>query len=545
MSGELHYLTITEASRRIRAGELSPVELCEAYLSRIDEVGPALRAFITVLPEQALAMAREAERDISKHGPRGPLHGVPYALKDIYDTAGVLTTGHSAITQHRVPEHDSRCAARLSRAGGVLIGKLATHEFATGGPSYDIPWPPACNPWRLDRFPGGSSSGAGAAVAAGLVPGALGSDTGGSIRLPAAYCGLVGLKPTYGRVSKRGVMPLSWTLDNCGPLTWTVQDAAIMLQAIAGYDSLDPGSAAVDVPDFSAEIGADLRGTRIGVVRHFYERDVEATPETVTAMDAAYDVFTQLGAELVNIELPPLETYQACYRTIVMSEAYALHEQTLRTRASEYGASFRYRILSGALIDASDYVSALRMQRSLMQTTLDALSGVDVLVTATIAGPAPVQHLMTSQGGFRSPPLSNPFNIAQCPAVSICNGFSADGLPLALQIVARPFEEAHMLRFAAAYEAATQWREHRPQLLAAGGEETVPESQFVAGQRDGVYAALAQRIGLNLDQTQLDELVAVMPTTDALVQSVRAQGLPYGKEPGPTFHLAQPQEVGR
>ena len=543
MSTELHYLSIAEAHRAIAGGTLSPVELCEAYLARIESLNGELRAFLSVQPERALDAARTAERAIARTGIGGPLHGIPYGLKDIYDTAGIATTGHCEITKDRVPSEDSACAERLAAAGGILLGKLATHEFATGGPSYDTPWPPARNPWRLDRFPGGSSSGAGAAVAAGLAPAALGSDTGGSIRLPAAYCGLVGLKPTYGRVSKRGVLPLSWALDNCGPLTWTVEDAAIMLQAIAGFDAADPGSANVPVPDFSGELDRGVRGLKIGVVRHLYERDVEASGETVAAMEAAYQRFASLGATLVEVSLPALDTYQACYRTIVMSEAYAIHEENLRARAHDYGAQFRYRILSGALVDGSDYVSALRMQRTLMAQTLTALDSVDVLLTATTTGPAPVQHRMTAEGGFRSPPLTNPFNIAQCPAMSVCNGFSAEDLPLAMQIVGRPFEESHILRVARAYEAATEWRQRRPSMHPGDEAEKPPVDAVAGSDHQAMYAALARRVGLLLDERSLRELSAVMPFTEDMLTAVR-DPRPYGEELGPTFSLVNPSAVG-
>jgi aspartyl-tRNA(Asn)/glutamyl-tRNA(Gln) amidotransferase subunit A len=441
-----------------------------------------------------------------------------------------------------VPFENSTCAERLARAGGVLLGKLATLEFATGGPSYDLPWPPARNPWRLDRFPGGSSSGAGAAVAAGLAAGALGSDTGGSIRLPAAYCGLVGLKPTYGRVSKRGVIPLSWTLDNCGPLTWTVRDAAMVLQVIAGFDPADPSSANVAVPDFSAELQTPIKGLKIGIVRHLYEHDVEATPETIAAMESAFAVFRDLGAELVEVELPPLARYQACYRAIVMPEAFSIHEATLTSRAADYGAHFRFRILSGGLIEASDYVSALRAQRSLREATLRAMDNVDVLLTATTIGPAPVQERMSAQSGFTTPPLTNPFNVAQCPAVSLCNGFSSDGLPLAMQIVARPFAEARLLGVASAYEAATDWREERPALRSGEvvTEPTTPRERITA---TNPFAALAQRVGITLDEESLEQLVAVMPHTDTLIESVRGPRH-YGDEPDPTFSVLPEKETG-
>jgi aspartyl-tRNA(Asn)/glutamyl-tRNA(Gln) amidotransferase subunit A len=432
----------------------------------------------------------------------------------------------------------------LREAGGILIGKLATHEFATGGPSYDIPWPPARNPWRLDRFPGGSSSGAAAAVAAGLVPGAMGSDTGGSIRLPAAYCGLVGLKPTFGRVSKRGVMPLSWTLDNCGPLTWTVEDAAILLQIIAGHDPLDPGSNNSDVPNFSAGLGKSVKGMRIGIARGLYEGSEHTASDVIEAMDQTYAVLRDLGAELVEVELPSLETYQACYRTIVMSEAFALHEQTLRTRASEYGSSFRYRILPGALIDASDYVSALRMQRDLRQQTLNAFASVDVLISATTGTAAPVQHRMSTESGFRIPPLTIPFNIAQCPAISLCNGFSKDGLPLSMQIAGPPFEEARILQVAAAYEHNTQWRASRPQLLRAEEQEVALSENYDRVAHDAPYAILARRRGLALDEQALSELSSAMAATDDLIEHVRLERT-YLDEPGPTFSVVAAAEADR
>jgi aspartyl-tRNA(Asn)/glutamyl-tRNA(Gln) amidotransferase subunit A len=544
MTSELHYLSIGESSRAIAQGTLSPVELCQAALARVEETNSDLRAFLTITGDAALDAAKAAERAIHRGAPTSPLHGVPYALKDVYDTAGLLTTCHSAITADRVPTTDAHCAARLREAGGILIGKLATHEFATGGPSYDIPWPPARNPWRLDRFPGGSSSGAAAAVAAGLVPGAMGSDTGGSIRLPAAYCGLVGLKPTFGRVSKRGVMPLSWTLDNCGPLTWTVEDAAILLQIIAGHDPLDPGSNNSDVPNFSAGLGKSVKGMRIGIARGLYEGSEHTASDVIEAMDQTYAVLRDLGAELVEVELPSLETYQACYRTIVMSEAFALHEQTLRTRASEYGSSFRYRILPGALIDASDYVSALRMQRDLRQQTLNAFASVDVLISATTGTAAPVQHRMSTESGFRIPPLTIPFNIAQCPAISLCNGFSKDGLPLSMQIAGPPFEEARILQVAAAYEHNTQWRASRPQLLRAEEQEVALSENYDRVAHDAPYAILARRRGLALDEQALSELSSAMAATDDLIEHVRLERT-YLDEPGPTFSVVAAAEADR
>ena len=535
MPSDLHFLSLAEAARLIGSGELSPVELCEAYLERIGENNDALRAFLTVTDDAARRAAQRAEREIRTDGLRSPMHGLPYAVKDVYDTAGVRTTGHSALTRDRVPTQDAECVVRLDQAGAVMLGKLATHEFSTGGPSWDVPWPPARNPWRLDRFPGGSSSGAGAAVAAGLAPAALGGDTGGSIRLPAAYCGLVGRMPTYGRVSKRGVLPLSWTLDNCGPLTWTVEDAAIMLQVLAGHDPEDPGSAKRPVPDFCADLARGVKGLRIGWARHFYERDIVATDAVGTAMQDAVSVLRARGAEVVEVELPSLDTFQACYRTIVMAEAFSVYEDLLRRRPEDFGASFRYRILSGALIEASDYVSALRMQRELMDVTLECLRDVDVLLTATTPGPAPVQHQKTIKASFNTPPLTLPINLAQCPALSLCNGFTPDGMPLSMQIVGRPFDEARVIRVAAAYERETPWRGQRPAMFPADEPERAPDPE-PGGSADTVYATLAQRMGLNLPAELASALAAVLPLTDEIVEAVRAPR-PYGDEPGPTFRL--------
>jgi aspartyl-tRNA(Asn)/glutamyl-tRNA(Gln) amidotransferase subunit A len=314
MTDELCFLTVAEAARRIAKRDLSPVELTDAYLARVATHDGVLRSYIRVTPEAALAAARQAEAEIMGGGPRGPLHGIPFALKDIFDSAGLPTTGHSARCVDNIAVEDAETTARLKAAGAVPLGKLATHEFATGGPSWDLPFPPARNPWDLTRFPGGSSSGSGVAVAAGLAPGAMGSDTGGSIRLPAAFCGTAGLKPSYGRVSKRGVLPLSYTLDNAGPLAWTVEDCAILLQAIAGHDPRDPASADLPVPDYRAELRNGINGLRIGLVRHWYETDRRASDPTIAAMDAAVSVLRGLGAEVREVTLHPLAAYQATMR---------------------------------------------------------------------------------------------------------------------------------------------------------------------------------------------------------------------------------------
>lgn len=543
MSTELHDLDIAAASQLIAAKQLSPVELTRAFLERIEALNPKLHAYLTVTAELAMAQAREAEADIVRHGPRSPMHGIPFALKDIYDTAGIVTSGHSRLTRDRVPEANAACTERLLDAGGILLGKLATHEFATGGPAYDLPWPPANNPWMLDRFPGGSSSGAGAAVAAGLAPAAMGSDTGGSVRLPAAFCGLAGLKPTFGRVSKRGVLPLAWSLDNCGPLTWTVEDCAIMLQVIAGYDPLDPSSANWPVPDYRAGIEDGIAGMRIGLVRHFYEHAASAAPAMVAAMQAAVQVLQDLGADVVDVELPSLEQFQACNRIITMSEAFAIHEHHLAQRPRDYGAVTRYRILPGAMISAADYLAALRQQRECTEQTLAVLNRVDVLLTATTYGPAPVQATMRAEANFARPSLTNPFNLTQLPAISICNGFSDEGLPLAMQVAGRRFDEATCLKVARAYEKATPWRQRRPQFIEPPGatERVDPRAARSASREDAQhstdYAAMSRRLGLNLDEAQLRDLVEAMPHVEAMLGRLR-RDRPYTEEPSLIFRYA-------
>src|SRR6266566_5840422 len=281
------YLTIAEAARLIEKRELSPVELVDSRLDRIARLDGRLNSFIRVLADEARAAARAAEAEIAAGKYRGPLHGIPIGLKDIYETAGVATTGHSKVMQDHVPKADAFSVKRLREAGAIVMGKLATHEFALGGPSFDLPWPPARNPWNTDHFTGGSSSGTGAAVAAGLILGGSGSDTGGSIRGPAAFCGLAGLKPSYGRISRIGILPLAFSLDHAGPMTWTAEDCAIMLQAMAGHDPADPASAARPIPDYRAGLAGDVKGLRVGLIRHFYERDNEANAATRQAIDAA------------------------------------------------------------------------------------------------------------------------------------------------------------------------------------------------------------------------------------------------------------------
>src|SRR5438552_1671779 len=305
------FLTIAEAARLIEQRELSPVELVDSRLDRIARLDGRLNSFIRLLADEARAAARAAEAEIAAGKYRGPLHGIPIGLKDIYETAGIATTGHSKVMQDHVPKADAFSVARLKAAGAVVMGKLATHEFALGGPSFDLPWPPARNPWDLSRFTGGSSSGTGASVAAGLVLGGTGSDTGGSIRGPSAYCGLAGIKPTYGLISRAGILPLGFSLDHAGPMAWTAEDCTILLQAMPGHDPADPASADHPIPDYRTALAGDVKGLRIGLFRHFYERDNEANAATHNAIDAAAKTLEGLGCSMRDITLSPLADWAA------------------------------------------------------------------------------------------------------------------------------------------------------------------------------------------------------------------------------------------
>jgi Asp-tRNA(Asn)/Glu-tRNA(Gln) amidotransferase A subunit family amidase len=460
------FLTIAEAARLVQQRELSPVELVDSRLARIEKLDGRLHSFIRVLADQARADARAAESEIAAGRYRGPLHGIPIGLKDIYETAGVTTTGHSKVMQDRVPKADAFSVKKLRDAGAIVMGKLATHEFAFGGPSFDLPWPPARNPWDTARFTGGSSSGTGASVAAGLVLGGTGSDTGGSIRGPAAYCGLAGIKPTYGLISRAGILPLGFSLDHAGPMAWTAEDCAIMLQAMAGHDPADPGSANPPIPDYRAALSGEVKGLRIGLIRHFYERDNEANAATREAIDAAAKTLEGLGCSVRDVTLSPLADWAACGVLIMLSEAYAVHQATLRERFGDYGEMFRDRMALAALITGGDYVQAVRRRRELAAEFATAMADLDLALTAAAPGEAPAIDAVGKFATFERPMLTMPFNVTGTPAMSVCCGYSAAGLPLAFQLAGKPFDEATVLRAAHAYEQATPWRSVRPQLAS-------------------------------------------------------------------------------
>jgi aspartyl-tRNA(Asn)/glutamyl-tRNA(Gln) amidotransferase subunit A len=459
----LHYLSVTAAAQAIARKQLSPVELMKAHLARIEKLDPRLNAFIRLDAEAALEAARVAEREASAGRLRGPLHGVPVGIKDIIDVAGLPTTCHSKILEGNLATADAVCVSKLRQAGAIVVGKLSTHEFAIGGPSFDLPWPPARNPWNPDHHPGGSSSGAGSGVAAGLFPMALGTDTGGSVRNPASCCGIVGLKPTYGLVSRRGVFPLSFTLDHIGPMTRTVEDNALMLETIAGHDPGDPGSAAASQGHYASALDRGARGLRIGFVRHFHEVDMPAEPEVTASLEHVMRTLQMAGADVRDIRLPSLGEFSAVNRVILQSEAFSIHAAWLRSRPGDYGKLARRRLMSGAFFSADAYVMANKRRLEMIAAVNSALAEVDVLLCASSMDPAcridnPAEIDRTYPRQARTP-----FNNTGHPALAMMSGLSSSGLPLSVQFVGRYFDEAMLFRVARAWEQASGMdRKHPP-----------------------------------------------------------------------------------
>jgi aspartyl-tRNA(Asn)/glutamyl-tRNA(Gln) amidotransferase subunit A len=452
--------TLAEAARLIATRRLSPVELTQECLARIQAQNGALSAFLLVTEERALADAKAAEARQMAGEPLGPLDGIPIAHKDIYDTAGIRTTAHSAQLETRVPEEDAVTVAKWREAGVVLLGKLATHEFAFGGPSFDLPWPPARNPWDTERFTAGSSSGTGAAVAAGLILGGSGSDTGGSIRGPAALCGIAGIKPTYGMCSRRGILPLAQTLDHAGPMAWTSEDCALLLEAMAGHDPLDPGSAARSAPRFDLEV--DWRGRRVGLIRHMHERDNPVSPATLKGIEETAAILRGLGAELVDVTLPSLAEFNAAGWVTLSAEAWAIHEAWMRERPLKYGEFLRARLALGGLLSGGDYVQAQRKRRELIARSFAATEGMDLLLTASAPGEAPKIREVPKWASLEKPNFTIAFNLLGWPALSICTGFGEGGLPVAAQLIGKPWQDGLVLAAGHAVEQANGHRARRP-----------------------------------------------------------------------------------
>ena len=461
----LYHLTIREASALLKSGQLSPVELTQSFLDRIEATDDRLHSFIIVLKEQALDDARLAEAEIRRGDYKEPLHGIPFALKDLYDTAGITTTSGSKVDIDRVPTEDATTTARLKAAGGILLGKLAMHEFALGGPDFTTPFPPARNPWNLAHITGGSSSGSGAAVASGQAMAALGSCTGGSIRGPASLCGIVGLKATYGRVSRAGVVTLSWSQDHCGPMTWTVEDTAYMMQALAGYDPKDPTTSTAPVPDYSLSLREDIKGLTIGVPRHFFFAPHESVnPEVVATVEKGLKVLEGLGANLQEVTIPSLEYVRAANSVIMLSEAFAYHEKNLQTRPRDFGEMVRARFRIGGLFSASDYVQSQRIRKVVNRECAEVLQKVDVLVTPTMTQPAAAFEGYDATSNITGRSFTAPFNLTGLPAISVPCGFTASGLPVGMQIAGKPFDEPGVIRAAYAYQQEARWFEQRPSI---------------------------------------------------------------------------------
>jgi aspartyl-tRNA(Asn)/glutamyl-tRNA(Gln) amidotransferase subunit A len=453
--------TIAEAATLIERRELSPTELIEATIARIEKFDPVLHSFVTPTLDRARREAAEATAEITAGRYRGPLHGIPYGLKDVFDTKGVLTAAQSRSLQGNIPTADSHAQERLRAQGAVLMGKNATWEHAHGGPSWDVLFEPARNPWNPDHTPAGSSSGSAAAVAIGMCMMAIGTDTGGSIRGPAAACGIAGIKPSFGRVSRRGAMANSPSQDHVGPLAWCVEDLAIVLQALAGHDPLDLASSPLPVPDYRAGLEGSIKGLRIGVPYGWFTEETTVNDETLAAFEASLSVLRELGAAIETVELPPLVDFEDTKKILALCELFSLHGEGLRNNPELYGANFRGRVIAGGLVPAEDYLRAQRVRTTLAAAVQTVLTRVDLLAlpTAEPAGrltPVPASSLFTKLA------YNAAFSVSGNPALALCNGFAENGLPFSLQLVGRLFDETTILRVGHQYEKATPWRERRP-----------------------------------------------------------------------------------
>lgn len=465
----LNYLPVSELAPLIRDKKISPVELVQACLDRIDELDPQFHAFINVMRESSISEAKKLEKMIASGEYKGPLHGIPIGLKDLYHTKGVPTTAGSPILADFVPEEDATTVTKLTDAGGLIIGKLNMHPFAYGavGLNPDYGTPP--NPWGKERIPGGSSSGSGVALITGMIPAATGSDTGGSIRIPASICGVVGIKPTYGRVSKQGVIPLSWSLDHAGPMARSVEDCAILLQAMAGYDPKDPSSIDIPVPDYSAEMKKSVKGLRAGLpVKEFYGRLQSGVREKV---DQAIKVLEQLGVSVEEVDVPSMDEADAISLGILGPEVAAYHRKWIEERPKDYFPPVLTRIKSGMFVPAVDYIKAHQARSRFTQGYLKAMEGLDLLITPTeqLTAPRIEENVVAIDGVEEATQnlmvwLNRPFNLTGFPAISVPCGFDEDDLPVGLQIVGKPFQEGVVLRTAFNYEQATPWHSKRPSL---------------------------------------------------------------------------------
>ncbi len=463
MTADPAYLGIAEASSLIRERKLSPLDLTDACLARIEALEGDLNAFITVTADEARKSARELGEEIAAGRNRGPLHGIPVGLKDIFDVAGVRTTAASPILADSVAAADSGVTQRLKDTGVVLLGKLNLHQFAFGATGRSSHFGPARNPWDTERITGGSSSGSGAAVAAGECFMAMGTDTGGSIRIPASLCGVTGLKPTFGRVTRAGLMPLSWSLDHAGPLTRSAEDAAIVLQVIAGQDPADVSSSTEPVPDYSAHLGDGVKGLRIGVPDNFFFDAL--APEVEAGVREAIGVLEGLGARVQPLQLPLMNQIATAVNAIQLPEALAYHQKWMAERPDDYADDVRYRLELAAMMPAVSYVQAQRLREKAVSAWRDEVfSQVDVVAagsTQTAAFKLDGSDLSVTLSLIR---LTNPLNLLGVPTLSVPCGFTPEALPFGLQLIGRWWDEATVLRAGHAYQQATDWHTRRPPL---------------------------------------------------------------------------------
>lgn len=464
---DLTELDLAELGAAIDGGKASPAEITEAFLDRIGRENERTNAYITVTADAARAAAKAATEAIARRGRKGPLDGLPIGHKDLYATAGVLTTGGSKVLADNVPDADSTVVARLNDAGMITLGKLNTHEFAYGPTGEGSAAGATRNPWNLDRITGGSSSGSGAAVAGGLAPVATGSDTGGSIRMPAACCGLTGLKPTYGRVPRTGILPLCWTMDHSGPLARSAYDAALLLQATAGADGMDAAAPDRPVPDFLAGIGDGVKGMRIGIARRYFFDQAQA--QVTDRVEAALKELEKSGAVLVDVDIRHIEHAAAAALAMYVAEATAYHDDTLDDRAHLYTDTVRVFLELGDQLLAKDYLHAQRYRTLLGQSMAAVLSDVDLIATPGIAITAtPLGQEVVDINGAEEVVFgailrnTEPFDLTGLPAMVMPCGFGDDGMPVSLSLAGRAFDEATVLRAGQAYQQATDWHRRRP-----------------------------------------------------------------------------------
>jgi len=466
---EICYMGAGDLSKLVQSKEISPVEIIEAHLTRIDATEPVLNSFITLLADQARKSARQAEKDIQAGRYKGPLHGIPVALKDLYNTGGVRTTSGSRIFDTFIPTEDCTVAAKFHQAGAILLGKLNMHQFAYGPTGENPDYGHMHNPWNPDMVTGGSSGGSGSAAAAGQCTITTGSDTGGSIRIPAALCGIVGLKPTYGLVSRYGLSALSWSLDHPGPMTRTVEDTAITMNVIAGHDPKDVASAKVDIPDYTSALTGDVKGLRIGIVKEYFEAPLD--PQVRKAVMDAISLLESMGAEIKEVSYPMFNQSQAISSTVLMAEATAYHRDLLEKDGHQLYEPVRQRLEAGLFISAAEYLRAQQARSIFDQQGRRLLDEVDLLAGPTEPVTAPEILASKVMAGEQEVGVvgaltqyTRPYNINGFPAISVPCGFSDDGMPIGLQLAGRPFDELTVLRAAHAYEQANEWHTRRPPI---------------------------------------------------------------------------------